>query len=389
MDMDFLYISPEFPPNYSNFIKRLNENQIKVWGIGEADFYAMPEDLRSALKWYVQTNLNDIDAVQKAVNHLLGVKASLGQPGGFDWVESHNEQWLRLEGFINTHYGIGGPKFQDLDKLKKKSVMKKVFLENGLQVAKGERIYSVQHALELANQLNYPLILKPDEGVGAGGIYKVEDENQLIGFLADIKTDYLMEEFIEGKIVTYDGLTDKNGHVIFESSLSYGDGVLEYVLGKDPFFYVNRMIPHHLSELGKKTVKIFNIYRKFFHFEFFQVKDNYLPLEINCRPPGGPIIDMMNYSMDDDLYSAYAIMIAENRAKISPGKKFYCGYCGRKDKKYAYSHDEIVAKMGHCLVEHSENPKLFWEAMGNYRYIFRSQSESKIHQTAEYILKKF
>jgi len=40
--MDFLYLSPEFPPNYANFVLKLDEMNVNVWGIGEADFYFMP-----------------------------------------------------------------------------------------------------------------------------------------------------------------------------------------------------------------------------------------------------------------------------------------------------------------------------------------------------------
>ena len=43
--MDLLYLSPEFPPNYANFILKLDEMKINVWGIGESDFYFMPEKL--------------------------------------------------------------------------------------------------------------------------------------------------------------------------------------------------------------------------------------------------------------------------------------------------------------------------------------------------------
>ena len=51
--MDLLYISPEFPPNYAHFIEQLDALGVRVWGLGEADFYFMPASLRSALTWYV------------------------------------------------------------------------------------------------------------------------------------------------------------------------------------------------------------------------------------------------------------------------------------------------------------------------------------------------
>ena len=386
--MDLLYISPEFPPNYAHFIENLNSLGVSVWGLGETDFYFMPASLRSALTWYVQTDLNNADAVQQALDELLVQKKASGHAKNFDLVESHNEQWLTLEGMINEKYGIDGIKQQDLPRLKKKSIMKQLFKDCGLAVARGERIAGINHALDLADSLGYPLILKPDEGVGAGGIYKVENIDQLKSHLSKITEDYLIEEFIEGDIVTYDGLTDYDGKVVFENSLIYGDGVLEYVLGKDTFFYVSRHIPDELRAAGQKLVPIFDIHRKFFHFEFFKIGETYMPIEINCRPPGGAILDMMNYSIDDDLYRAYAQMIVNGRASVQPQKKYYCCYIGRKDKRYVHSHADILSTFGHCLVEHDLNPSVFQQAMGTERYILRSPDEAEILGMADFVLKK-
>ncbi len=386
--MDLLYISPEFPPNYAHFIEQLHSLGVRVWGLGEADFYFMPASLRSALTWYVRTDLNNVDTVQRALDELLIQKNASGPAGNFDLVESHNEQWLSLEGMINERYGIDGIKTQDLPRLKKKSRMKQLFKDLGLPVARGERIVDLKQAMDLADTLGYPLILKPDEGVGAGGIYRIENKNQLKSHLSEIEEEYLIEEFIEGDIVTYDGLTDYGGNVVFENSLIYGDGVLDYVQGKDTFFYVSRHIPDELSAVGQKLVPLFDVRRKFFHFEFFKIGETYMPIEINCRPPGGAILDMMNYSIDDDLYRAYAAMIARGRATVEAQKKYYCCYIGRKDKHYAHSHDEILRTFGSCLVEHDRNPPVFQQAMGNERYILRAPTEAEIFEMADYILKK-
>lgn len=385
--MEVLYISPEFPPNYANFILQLDKMGVNIWGIGEADFYFMPENVRSAMKWYVPADLNSDAQVADALEQLIRIKASAGTPPHFDLVESHNEQWLRLEGFINEKYGIDGIKPQDLDRLKKKSVMKKLFNEAGLTGARGEPVTDVARGLELAGELGYPLILKPEEGVGAGGIHKVQDDARLRQLLSTINGGYLLEEFIDGRIVTYDGLTDRKGRVIFENSLVYGEGVLEYVLGKDTFFYVSRSIPAKLSEIGRQLTTLFDIRRKFFHFEFFTVGGDYIPIEINCRPPGGAILDMMNYSVDDDLYAAYARMISRDETGVAAEKKYYCCYLGRRDRAYVHSHTDILATWGHDLVEYAENPPLFREAMGRYRYILRSPSEADILRMAEFILK--
>lgn len=384
--MDFLYLSPEFPPYSRMFIQCLRRRGARVWGIGEADFYAMAQPLRQCLAWYVRTDLNDAGAVRQAVESLLSVQARMGLSPRFDRVESHNEQWLRLESTINAIFDIPGIRPETLDRIKKKSAMKAVFVSHGFPVAEGELVRSAAHGRQLARHLGFPLILKPDEGVAAGGIYRVENPENLEAALARLDTPYLMERYIDAPIVTYDGLTDGNGRVIFENSLVYGDGVLAYVLGEDPFFYVNRRISPDLAAAGRRLVEAFAIREKFFHFEFFRTAADYYPIEINCRPPGGPILDMMNFSADVDLYDAYARMVFGEQVALPAEKKYYCSYLGRRDRDYAMSHAAVVDACGAALVDFAENPPLFQLVMGRYRYILRSPAEDWIRQMAERIL---
>ena len=114
-----------------------------------------------------------------------------------------------------------------------------------------------------------------------------------------------------------------------------------------------------------------------------------MPIEINCRPPGGSILDMMNYSVDDDLYRAYAAMITGGRPDVAAApKKYYCCYIGRKDQRYAHSRDEIVSAFGQNLMEHDLNPPVFQQAMGKERYILRAPDEAEIFAMADFVLKK-
>lgn len=387
--MEFLYLSPEFPPNYAAFILALDRIGVRVWAVGEADFYDMPERLGSAIRYYVRADLHSLAAVEAAVARLMEAQAASGIRPGFDRVESHNENWLGLEARINEKLGIPGILPADLDRLRKKSAMKRLFQELGLPTARGECVRDPEHGLRLAESLGYPLILKPDEGVGAAGIHKVAGEAGLRQLLSCVAPGtHLLEEFIEAPIVSYDGLTDTAGRVLFENSLVYGDGVLEYVLGKDTFFYVTRKIPERLSAVGRRLVEAFDIRGKFFHFEFFSRSGDYLPIEINCRPPGGAILDMMNYSVDGDLYAAYADMISGREVAPLPEKKYYCAYVGRRERPYRLRHDEVIARCGDRLAEHGENPAVFQGAMCRYRYIVRSPSEADLLRLAGEILER-
>jgi hypothetical protein len=96
----------------------------------------------------------------------------------------------------------------------------------------------------------------------------------------------------------------------------------------------------------------------------------------------------MNYSIDDDLYRAYARLIVNGTTSVHSSKKYFCCYIGRKDQHYAHSHEDIRSAYGHRLAEYDRNPELFRQAMGNERYILRAPTEAEIFEMADYILEK-
>jgi len=386
-----LYISPEFPPNFQNFIRRLGEDDAQVWGIGESDFYSLPEDVRARLHWYERVNLNDPQAVAWALDRIKDATPHINAEDKLV-IESHNEHWLNLEGHINELWKLEGPDKKLLNFWKRKSQMKLLFEEAGIKCARGILTsVSEQELASFIREVGFPFVLKPDAGVGACGVHKVENQEKLDELLLKInRQEYFLEEWVNAKMVTYDGMTNREGEVAFESSLIYSDGILEYVnRGEDPSFYTRREIPQKLRELGQKIVKLFQVKRKFFHFEFFKVGDDYWPVEVNCRPPGGPIMDMMNYSTDSDLYASYSKMLTEKSNTLNHPKKYFCGYVGRRYRRhYLHSHEDIVGRYGQNIVQAEENPVLFREAMGDFFYIFRSSTEAELVRMMEYMLRR-
>jgi hypothetical protein len=385
--MNLLYISPEFPPNFQTFILRLRDEGVRVWAIGEADFYTMPEPVRAALSWYVRCDLHDRGAVDRALDDLVNCVMVPAGHGSLHLAESHNEFWMRLEAHVNERFNLPGIRPSDMDRLKRKSTMKAQFRDLGLRVAKGALVRTVEEGLSVAARLGWPLIVKPDEGVGASGVRKVHDEAELAAALEAAAEPCVLEEFISAPIVTYDGLTDWDGNVVFANSVVYSCGVLESVQGDDHAMCSRREIPAALDDIGRQLAFAFDIRRKFFHFELFETPEGYVPIEINARPPGGPMVDMMNYAADVDLYAAWAKILVYGQAKLPIDKRWSVGYAGRKERRYALPHDEIVQRCGEALVDHAENPSLYWGGLGRYRYIFRHATEAEVLRTTEEVFR--
>ncbi len=174
---------------------------------------------------------------------------------------------------------------------------------------------------------------KPDIGVGAARTYKIHNLDELKKFFSEKPPiDYILEEFIQGIICTFDGLTDHDGNLVFFTSHQYSKGIMETVNeDSNVYYYSLRDIPGDLEDAGRRVLKTFNVRERFFHFEFFRDPENQIvALEVNMRPPGGLTTDMFNYANDIDIYKEWANVIVFNKFATEYNRKYHCAYIGRK-----------------------------------------------------------
>lgn len=271
--------------------------------------------------------------------------------------------------------------------------MKKQFRMLDLPVAEGRVFSDEEDAFFLAEELGYPVIVKPDSGVGAGDTYKIKSPDELTKLFNenDMTNDFIMEEFIPGDVVTFDGLCDQEGQIVFYSSLDYNIAVLETVENdSDMYFYLPREIPEDLIEMGSKIVEGFQVKERFFHFEFFRTYPNseLLPLEVNMRPPSGPTIDMFNYVNEFNIFAEYANIVKENQFKAPINRLYNCAYISRKANKiFNYTHDNeaIRQKLGESLVGIQSIPDIFSTILGTEGYIVRCPELEELFDHINYI----
>ena len=269
--------------------------------------------------------------------------------------------------------------------------MKKIYQEAGIEVARGQIVRSHKDAHSLISEIGFPVVAKPDIGVGAVKTYKIGDKTELDRFfLEKSSVDYFMEEFIQGRIVSFDGLVDHDGNLIFSTAHCYSSGVMEAVnLDSDIYYYSYRKIPEDLYSVGCQTLKAFNVRGRFFHFEFFRTVDEKLiALEVNMRPPGGLTTDMFNYANDIDIYSIWADLVVNGSATVSSERPYHVAYVGRKSsRQYKHTHDAVLSECGDHLCHHEPIEGVFASAIGNYGYILRSSELDDVLRFAEYIQK--
>lgn len=387
--INFVMISPHFPTNFETFAVRLKENGFNTLGIADAPYESLSETLRQSLiEYYRVDNMEDYEQVYRAVAYFAH------KYGRIDRIESHNEYWLELDAKLRTDFNVFGYKSADMLAIKTKAQMKEIFRSVGLNVAQGRVFKDETDARALAKQLKFPVIIKPNSGVGASDTYKITSAEELEAFFGykTPQVEYIMEEFIEGDIVTFDGLTDHDGNIVFYSSLEYSEAVLDTVAkDNDMYYYVPREISQKLVELGKQCVSAFNVKERFFHFEFFRTKKTnaLMPLEVNCRPPGGLTIDMWNYANDFDVFREYANIVQHNQFHTDITHPWNVVYISRKaNKNYANSIQSICEKFANNIISVQHVPGVFAKIMGEEGILARTATMEAMREIVQFAHQK-
>jgi hypothetical protein len=385
--MIFVYLSPHFPPNYYLFSKNLHDLGIAVLGLADEPYDLLRYELRQSLTEYFRVpDLHNYDQLIRALGYYTH------RYGKIDRLDSLNEYWLETEAKLRTDFNIEGIKIDQINKIKRKSEMKKLFTKAGVNTVPGIVVHKAKQAVQFISQYGFPVVAKPDIGVGAAKTYKITNQAELNKFLNEkMGAQYFMESFVDGKIQTFDGLTDRDGQIVFFTSHEYSQGIMEAVNNDDDIYYYSlREIPPDLEAAGRATVTAFNVRERFFHFEFFRTMDDQLiGLEVNIRPPGGLTTDMFNYANDIDVYREWANIIANHKFSADYSRPYHCCYVGRKaNKPYMHTHEDIINQYGPAIVHHEKISDVFSIALGNFGYLVRSPSLEEVIEIASYIQEK-
>ena len=400
--MNVIFISPHFPLHFWNFCDRLKRLGVNVLGIGDAPYDSLASEVKNSVgEYYYVTSLEDYDQVYRAVGYYIG------RYGRIDYVESQNEYWLELEARLRTDFNItSGWKTDELQSVKLKSQMKLGYRRAKVKTARHHLIDQLDEALQFATKVGYPVIVKPDNGVGASNTWKIGDEAGLTNLYHETLAHYpahhfIMEEFVPGHIETFDGITDAQGNIVFYTGQVMMATPLAMLQGTgENVSYTQNVQATDLNDIGPRVVKAFGLRNRFFHFEFFRLDEDkkglgkrgdVLGLEVNMRAPGGYIPDKMNYAYNVDVYQiwAEALTLGENRSFPNYHFQRYVTHFGRSEKvEYRHSADEVRAQLGHKLLLEKVPPKSISGGMGAQVFVAWCKSLPELEAQARFILER-
>lgn len=382
--MNIVFLSPHFPSHYSAFSNRLRALGANVLGVADVPFDTLDPGLKISLtEYYRVDDMHDYESLVRALGYFTH------RYGKIDRLDSLNEYWLSTEARLRDDFNIFGIRVSQIDAIRRKSCMKGRFLQAGVPVARGCVVQVPDDAKALIAQTGYPVVVKPDAGVGALDTWRLENEDDLVAFWArKPSVDYIMEEFVKGTIISFDGLADLNGEPVFHTSHTFSRGIMETVNEKSDIYYWSmRRLPPELEVMGCACLKAFEVQERFFHIEFFETAPNtYVALEVNMRPPGGYTTDMFNWACDIDIYSLWAELLVNGKNRFAYQRAYHCCYAGRRhEHRYRHGHGAVVERCGGALMNVVNVPGVFSSALGDVGYVFRCPGQKEMMEMVHFI----
>ena len=369
------------------FCRELKKNGLNVLGIGDQPYDELDYNVKENLnEYYKVSTLENYEEVYRAVAFLIF------KYGRIDWLESNNEYWLERDARLRTEFHItSGFQESDIPRIKFKSKMKDYYKKAGIPTARFHMVDTEENCLAFAKEVGYPVVAKPDNGVGASHTFKITSDEEMKTFFEEKWPDtvYIMEEYIWGEVNSYDAIIDSNGKPMFETGNVSPVSIMDIVNEQQSsLFYILKKLPSDTRKAGRATVKAFGVKSRFVHFEFFRLQrdqeglgkaGDLVALEVNMRPSGGFTPDMINFAHSTDVYKIWADMIAFDETTMPAGASAYCAFVGRRDgKDYVLDDAALSGKYSKQICMEDRMPDALSGAMGNRMYIATFSTEKQM-----------
>jgi len=322
--MNVLMISPGYPTEINYFTRGLAVQGARVFGIGDQPERDLPDMVRQHLAGYVQaSSLLDEAAVVKQVRQW---KAA--QP--LKQVECLWEPGVILAARLREALGLPGQDVAQATLFRDKDAMKQAVAAAGIRTPKHRRATTAAECQRAAEQIGFPVIVKPIAGAGSADTFRVNSRLELDAVLARAgqMREVNVEEFIDAVEYTFDTVCI-DGKMAFWNICVYRPRPLtarqeEWI---SPQTVVLRDVEaDHLAggrEMGRAALKALGFKTGFTHMEWYRTAQGETIFgEIAARPPGARTVDAMNYASDIDLFTGWAEAVLHGRFSAKLDRKY-------------------------------------------------------------------
>lgn len=327
--MHIVFVEPSFPANQKAFVRALHQAGAKVTGIGERPKDSLDHELREWMIHYEQVpSVVDVGTMADRVRHI-------GQRLRVDRLEAVVEAHVMPAAQLREALGIPGTSTRTAFLCRDKPAMKEVLRDAGVACAQSIGSGDREDIHAFADEVGYPLIVKPRAGAGASGTYRAGDRDELDSALDAMGVGHgasvAVEEFIEGHEAFYDTITI-GGSVAHEFVSHYYPNVLEAMRTRwiSPQIITTNRVESSPSyqevlELGRKVIDALEIDTSATHMEWFFGPKGLRFSEIGCRPPGISMWDLYAAANEIDIYYEWAMAVLYGRTSRPTSRRFSAG----------------------------------------------------------------
>ena len=320
-------------------------------------------------EYWVWTSINNVktvpnDAVTedyiRAVTNLAG-----NQP--IDRIVGFDEFDVLTAAKAREHLQFGGMTSSHALRFRDKLAMRNIACEAGLPCPEFVSAFNPKHINAFLHKVPAPWIVKPRTEVNAFGIRKCETAEQVWQTLTELDnrhtwrdhpSQYLIEEFIEGKVYHVDSVVE-NGKIVVAGVSVYG--TTPFKVSHYGGVFTTSIVSYkskerkELERLNKKLLKAFKYERGIAHAEFLQCDETgkFYLLEVAARVGGAYIANVLEQACGFNLWREWArLETANEKNQYQPPKlrQDYAGIalCLAKEEKpdtAHYNDAEIVYRV--------------------------------------------
>lgn len=236
--------------------------------------------------------------------------------------------------------GIEGMWREAARNFRDKAVMKDVLRAHDLPCARHKLVESDGDAWQLIAEVGYPIILKPVDGLGSRGTYRIRNDEELRQALKGLKPSIdrplQAEEFVTGEENTFETVTI-HGKPVWHSGTHYLPGPLEVL--ENPWMQYCVVLPREANQgefkafipTNTAALAALGMETGLSHMEWFLRADGRACIsEVGARPPGVQIMPMMSIAHDTDMIANWTRLMVHDQfepvtRKFAVGAAFFRG----------------------------------------------------------------
>jgi D-alanine-D-alanine ligase-like ATP-grasp enzyme len=358
--VNIVFVEPSFPANQRRFVLALASVGANVIGVGESEEWALDDELRNAMSGYYR--VGSVTNTREMVDAVRFIQSRVW----VDRLEATVEAHTMTAAHVREATGIPGTSVRTTWLCRDKPSMKQALREAGVPTAASAAVDHAHEAWAFAEEVGYPLILKPRDGAGAKDTTRVDSDAELAHALTEFGShgaeSIAIEEFVEGHEGFYDTIAH-DGYVVHDWTTHYYPNVLEAMRARwisPQFVTTNRMADSdfyaEVAAMGARVIEALGIGTSATHMEWFHGPKGLRFSEIGCRPPGVGCWDLYSSSNDVDVYREWAHVITHGMPEHAMRRPYSAGIVAlRPDTNgqiKGYSGiDEIQGKYGRWIID--------------------------------------